>query len=492
MLNFKRFGVATLVVTTIPWTASADVTAFDVWTSWQKIAGDMGQTLTSDGEARSGNRLIVSNVTVAMNMPDGAVFAPVGDVVFVENGDGTVAIEFGASYPLRVTGTGAAGEDFDMTVVIRQPDLSLVASGDPRSPSYTYGAPEITITSDRLTIGNEVMDFDLDMSLRSLDGVYEVLRSSEADRRTSIGALAMRLAMEGIEGPDTNVAVNLTAQNIATASSGAVTPLNAAQSMGELLGQGFASTGETTYGPVTYSVSGGDGEEQFEIGGSIESGVTSVQMGAGGLSYGGENIGTEVSVSGTQIPFPDLTFAMERSAATVTLPLAPSEEAQDFGLSTSLSGVTIDDRLWAMFDPGRMLPRDGADFAIDLAGRGNLLVDVTDPAIAETLGTSGEMPGEIESLDIRELRLSVAGLELSGTGAFAFLEGAMGGSRPEGDLSLRLTGSNALLDRLVAMGMLPEAMAVQARLMLGLFARPVAGSDALESTTAASQGQRVT
>lgn len=482
MLKFNRFGAATFAVSMLPMPALADVSALDVWNSWQAMAGEMGQSLTSEGQSQTGDRLTVSGIAISMDLPDGAVFALVGDVVFVENGDGTVGIEFPASYPMRVTGRGAADEDFDMTLQISQPNLSLIASGDPQTPSYAYRAPEIAITSDELTIGDDRIEFDLNVSLRSLDGVYDFLGLSEAESRLSIGAMAMRLLMTDFEGPDTNFAVNMTVQDIATLSSGAVSPLNAAQSLGAMLGQGFASTGETTYGPVTYGFSGGDGTEQFEVGGSIESGTLSAQMGEGALSYGGENVGSEITVSGTQIPFPNLTFAMERSSGTVTLPLAPSDEAEDFVLSTRLSGVTIDDRLWSMFDPGGTLPRDGANLTIDLAGKGRWFVDITDPEIAETMGMSGEMPGEIESLDIRELRLSAVGTELSGSGGFTFSEGSFGVPQPDGAVDLRLTGSNALLDSLVAMGLLPEEQAMGARMMLGLFARPGTGPDALETT----------
>ena len=64
-----------------------------IWNSWQTMAQEMGQSITADGEARTSQGLVVSNVTVTMDMPEGAVAAPIGDVTFVENGDGTVSID---------------------------------------------------------------------------------------------------------------------------------------------------------------------------------------------------------------------------------------------------------------------------------------------------------------------------------------------------------------------------------------------------------------
>ena len=53
--------------------------------------------------------------------------------------------------------------------------------------------------------------------------------------------------------------------------------------------------------------------------------------------------------------------------------------------------------------------------------------------------------------------------------------------KPTGAIDLKLVGGNGLLDKLVAMGFVPEAQAMQARLMLGLFAVPGEAPDTLTS-----------
>ena len=73
---------------------------------------------------------------------------------------------------------------------------------------------------------------------------------------------------------------------------------------------------------------------------------------------------------------------------------------------------------------------------------------------------------------------------LSGAGSFTFDNTDMvtfnGVPRPEGALDLRLEGANALLDKLVAMGLLPQEQAMGARMMMGLFGVPE-GDDTLTS-----------
>ena len=53
--------------------------------------------------------------------------------------------------------------------------------------------------------------------------------------------------------------------------------------------------------------------------------------------------------------------------------------------------------------------------------------------------------------------------------------------KPTGSLDLTLVGGNGLIDKLVAMGLLPEEQAMGARMMMGLFAVPGDGEDSLKS-----------
>ena len=160
MLNPPKTGAVTLAVVATASSAMADVTANDIWNSWQTMAQEMGQSITADGEARTSQGLVVSNVTVTMDMPEGAVAAPIGDVTFVENGDGTVSIDVADQYPLRITGTGSDGESFDVSMVVRQPGLALTALGDAANPSYTYSAPEVGMGVTELMIDGEPVEID--------------------------------------------------------------------------------------------------------------------------------------------------------------------------------------------------------------------------------------------------------------------------------------------------------------------------------------------
>ena len=132
-----------------------------------------------------------------------------------------------------------------------------------------------------------------------------------------------------------------------------------------------------------------------------------------------------------------------------------------------------------MIDPGEQLPRDPATLIIDLGGQATLTEDIFDPAYAD--GPFEGPPGELNGLKVNELKLSLAGAELTGDGDFTF-KTEFGIPMPIGIANLMLTGGNGLLDTLVAMGLVPQEQATGARLMTGLFARPGDGPDSLVST----------
>jgi hypothetical protein len=176
---------------------------------------------------------------------------------------------------------------------------------------------------------------------------------------------------------------------------------------------------------------------------------------------------------------------MARLGSSITMPVMSSETMQPFGVDLELSEFTMFDQIWSVIDPEARLPRDPATLRVDLDGTGRLFMDLLDPDEMDDLETRERMPGEVESLTLNELTLEVAGAKLGGEGDFAFdandLESFGGAPAPEGTLDLRLLGGNALLEDLVAMGLLPADQASGIRMMMGLFATPGDAEDELLS-----------
>lgn len=151
----------------------------------------------------------------------------------------------------------------------------------------------------------------------------------------------------------------------------------------------------------------------------------------------------------------------------------------------NLQNFEMSDILWSMFDPSSILPRDPATLLVDLAGKATGLANFFDPQVMAVAEATGELPVQIDALDVNALELSLVGASLTGTGDFTFDntgQTAFGGMpKPTGELNLSLSGGNALIDKLSQMGLIGPQEAGGARMMMGLLAVPGPAPDTLNS-----------
>ncbi|MCE8421699.1 DUF2125 domain-containing protein, partial [Rhodovulum sulfidophilum] len=160
--------------------------------------------------------------------------------------------------------------------------------------------------------------------------------------------------------------------------------------------------------------------------------------------------------------FPQFNMSYAEAAFQLLTPVTTSEAAQDFRLLTRLVNFKVSDEIWAMFDPQAQLPRDPATLVLDAKGKARLDIDLLDPKQVETLGEKA--PGQIEALDLDQLQLTIAGADLTGDGSLTFDNSdttTFGGvPAPTGQIDLKLVGGNALIDKLVSIGIVPQDQAM--------------------------------
>jgi hypothetical protein len=476
----RQFFITTALATLITTPALADLTAAQVWTDWQDFAARNGYTLAAASESRSGDVLTVSGVTMAMTLPDGDMTGDLGTFTFTELSDGTVAVGVPAEAPLAFSGTGEDDEDFAITLLLRHDGLEMIASGAPGRTLYTYAAPQVSLTATSFEAEGEVVPMDLDVTFAELAGEYEIVEGTPMAVRSDMTAdgVAAAFAASDPEGSGDEVRLLATLSDLVSTSTGTMSSFTAMSGLGEMIEQGLTSEGMLSYRNASYEVAGSAEGRDFEMRTGAAAGQLDVSVGPGGLSYGGTNSDLTLVVRGAQMPLPEASLAMESSTWKFDMPVAVSEEPQDFALLLRLDGLTASDMLWGVLDPMGALPRDPATLVFDVAGQANWLVDITDPEVSGA--PLDGAPGEIHALTVNEIRLDIAGAELTGTGDFTF-DNATVPPVPAGMVDLQLVGGNALLDTLVSMGMLPQEQAMGARMMLGLFARPGAGEDTLTS-----------
>ncbi|WP_432817373.1 DUF2125 domain-containing protein [Sulfitobacter sp. JB4-11] len=492
----RRYSPATLAfalpVTLAAQMAAADLTPAEVWGDWRQYMEGMGYTVTAE-ETTDGGVLTVSGISFGMQFPDnqGEMAMDVGTIRFEDQGNGTVAIVLPDTMPITmdVAPPAGEGEPGKMQMDLTQTGHKMIASGTPDQITTTYTAQSMGINMnqfevDGTTLGDDVMRMNF-----AINGVTNTTTMTDKgdlrgyDQQGTMDAITFDFFVEPPDEP-AKVGAQGGVQSVAYTGTGTIPGGQVeAADMSRMIAAGFDVTGTFTYGNGQTDVNVNDPQ-----GGSVaattssDGGTLKFQMGAGGLGYDVEQTNTKLSATLSELPFP-IDMSMARSAFNVVMPVGKSDDPQDFAFGMALQDFVMSDMIWGIFDPTSQLPRDPATIALDLTGQAKMFVDFFSPDSAEMLAT--QTPGELQSLKMNNLTVDVAGARLDGTGDFAFDNTDMttfpGMPKPVGEVNLNLVGGNGLLDKLVAMGLLPQDQAMGARMMMGLFAVPGDAPDTLSS-----------
>lgn len=488
MNKLSFLGSTALVALVSGNAALADVTPEEVWQNWKDMSASYGQTITTASEERDGDALVVSGLTVGSEQEGAKVAVTVEEVRFTDLGDGTVEVTLSDSYPMTISMPAEEEGPEEVVITISHPGMSLLASGSAEETRYDFTAPELSVELTEMK-GAATADADVKMSFKLTEAAGNYIVTGAADKKalsSNVSAAAMDIVASGssTEGDAPgSFALNAKIADLTGTSTG--TLAGEMTDMAAAIKAGFSSDADFTYGAGSYDIAVTDPTGDMKIIGSTEGGSLSFTMGAGGLGYGGTGKNVSLTASGAQIPFPELKVSYAESAFNFLMPVVAGDAPSDFALLTKLVDVTISEEIWATFDPTAQLPRDPMTVMLDAKGTAKLFVDIMDPKAMEAMGEAA--PGELHSLDLTSLQIKMAGAELTGDGALTFDNSDLvtfgGMPAPTGAVNLKAVGVNGLMDKLVAMGLLPEDQVMSARMMMGMFAKVVEGEEDTMTST---------
>ncbi|MEL6952593.1 MAG: DUF2125 domain-containing protein [Pseudomonadota bacterium] len=471
--------------------ALADVSAAELWAQWQENYATTGQTLTADVEETS-DGLILRNFTAVLGQATGDTTTQLSEIALVETGDGGVRIE--PANPVRLTSVITDGDDElgTMEFLITFTDLNAVASGEIGNIAYDVSAAEIRmVDGEAVSFGDEAPDLNLDIRLLDTAMTYTLEGSTAEDSVFNIAASISGLtaALDGT-APDTedgSFRMRAAAGDLDLTYDGTLNAFRAMQiADGGSAPETFFMNSVLSYSRFGYDIEGTDPITRFSIAMANNGGRISTEISNERLTYALMGSGLDFDLSSSDIPVP-VSVNAESTRMGISIPTAPSDAPADMALNLDFNGVTMSEDIWGLFDPGAALPRDPAVLRLVATGTAQLFTSLIgfDP-----MQLSGP-PGELRSVDLEDLEISAAGASLTGTGSVTFTPGRMI-PEPVGSVELALQGLNGLLDRLTQAGLLPPEQAGMARGMAGMFARPGAAADTLESTIEFSEGGSIT
>lgn len=489
MAQWKFMGSTALVALVAGNMALAEVTPEQVWQNWQDMAASYGETITADSAARDGDTLLVSGMTASYEK-DGASFsATIDEVSFTDAGDGSVEITMSDSYPvdLKFQPKDATTDPTEVSLTVTQPGLTMTASGTAEETRYDIVAPTVKVALDQVQgVNADKVDLTAEFGLTALEGNYIVTGSTDRALSSTLSAKMVNVNIAAAD-PATNGKFNLTMMmdDLASTSNAKLIAKMDPANMAAALNAGFATDSTLTYGKMDYSFDFADATQTMASTGSFGSGNLAVAMDKTRLSYGAGSKNVEVKVSGSSIPFPEVVVKYAESAFNMLMPVSKSDAPVDFSLLTKLADLTVSDEVWAMFDPNKTLPRDPVTVVLDAKGTGKLNLDLFDPAAMAAMGSAP--PGELNTLNLTDLTVKLAGAAVTGSGALTFdntdLVTFNGVPTPTGKVDLKVVGANGLMDKLVTMGLMPADQVQGFRMMMGMFAKMVEGeTDTMTST----------
>ena len=463
----------------VPGAALAELSALDVWGSWKSYIENFGYEIMVESQTTGAGALTLKGMSIEMPVPDATVNLSLDLLEFQERGDGTVAVTMAPDMPFSISGDAGDGSSIDITMILRQTGLSLVASGDPGDVTYDYLAQNMSLDFDKFIVDGEELEPILTMAMNGVNGSFNM---SEGELwtmvgRSSVQGLDMTMSFEDPEEGN-HVDMTFSAEDMQTESEAAVPIGIDTTDPAWIFESGFSSRGTMASGPSRFTIEL-TGQDAFAFAGSAEKSELDFSLDQGAFDYSAAAFNEALTFSSPNLPFPPINVSLGEASFRMAAPMTNTDEPGDFHFVLRLLQLGVDEVLWQMFDAAGMLPHDPADIIIDFTG-GIIMPDgMFDPDIAADPGAMAEP--ELHSLDVNQINLSVMGAEIDGKGAFTFdntdLETFDGMPAPTGSVSFDIFGVNTLLDTLMAMGLLPQDQAMGARMTLGLFARPGGGGE---------------
>jgi Uncharacterized protein conserved in bacteria (DUF2125) len=490
MFRMKTFAAAPVFAMLLGGTAHAALTADQVWQSWKDAASLVGLTVSAATENNSDGVLTLNGVSIA---PEGMAGLTISDLTLTEEDDGSVTIVPGADIGVAMEAPSEG------SVKLTHDGLMLTAREADGGLAYDYEAAQLDVVYDTKYPG---MSFDGSeaptvasagtVGLTNLSGTYSDtpgtnrvfgldIMADTLSYNTSLDDPGMEMKQvstsetAGIE-MSMEFALPTTIALAAIASpADFATALNEGLSVNLSTKQGESNgtvKQESAFMPMDLTIGAGGGEGTMVF----NKDTFSVKSSGGGLN---------IESGPGMMPVP-LKITSGAVQVDMTTPVIATETAGDYAFVLKLADFSLNEEAWAMFDPNATFPRDAAQIAIDISGKTTM--DLPALVASETSGVP-YIPAP-ESLNITELGLQVAGAALAGTGAFTF-DNSMGIPMPLGEANVNVTGANALIDGLIATGLMTEEDAMGARMMMGMFMVPGANADELTSKIEAKEGMQI-
>jgi len=271
----------------------------------------------------------------------------------------------------------------------------------------------------------------------------------------------------------------------------------------------MASNGQMADIQASFQVIADDGEENiiaylsgattafFELSAGAASATAKIISPDARIAYSGTSAGTAISVRAengyvniteevgqTQysfsefnvggMPLPPFDVSLDQLRLNISLPTVDHGSFEPANAEIALRNIVVSESIYSMFDPAQNVTRSPVNVVANLSANVQPAVDWTNPE-ASMSGNPADV-GAVQDITINEVLITAGGAEITATGG-ATIDNSMGFPFPTGKVTVTAAGVQALVNGLVAMGVIPQDQAGMAMGMMMAFARPGDNAD---------------
>lgn len=502
----------------------ADVTPAQVWENLQRYSADYGYEVSGTVDD-AGGTLTVTDAVFSTSSDTGGSSVTFPKMTFQETGDarvrvvidGEVALDSRFAVPApaedaaqdapegtedTADATPAETVEMTMTGTLSLPGNEMVVSGTPEDMLYEYSYPTLAFDVTLPTEPGQDATIPLTGTITSLTGSQRNVASDGGTASTfDLKAAEAAMQIDATMPPDENGAggsidFQVALTNLTSQGSGK-TPgqsFDLGSQMAQALAAGLMLDTTLAYESLegSFDIAGQDENGQDQTGkGSFATGASdfAFRLSGQGMGYKANAADNRAEMTLNTVPFP-ISYAVQRISGQMLIPVTSGDAAQPFRLAYALEGLTFADAIWNLFDPGSQLPRDPASLTVDVSGDAVVSQDLFDPASAQPQADAmPEPPFMPKTLTVNRIALDAVGAKADITGQLDFGDNP---NEPVGSLNGTFEGVNGLLDRLVAIGLVPQEQVMGIRMGLAMFAKPAQGNpDQLTSEIEFREGGQI-
>jgi len=407
----------------------------------QSNAEEMANEIIALGEAQgaeiqigareiSGDTLRLNDVTYAFDQNGVTAELVIPWLQFQETG---AAVEM--TFAPSMGGTIVSEKDGTNTeLTITSSGLVYALSGSPEARAYDISGDQMNINVKLAGSTPELQDLDMNFTFKDMTGsaLLEGGVTGTVDMDLNVASLLLNYVIDADE----------TKANFVSDMTDLVMSYEGDQMTAESATQLFS--GESGLAMVmSVGLNTFDGQlmpknaPPFDIQGQAESGLFNVSLGNGGLNYDVSGANVNYKVSSPAMPIPPIDLTMSEYGMRFAMPIGKPGTTSDLGLLIKFQDLIVNEDLWAMIDPGKLLPRDPATLNIDVTGKATTKADFSNP---EAMANLRGAPIDVHDVAINDVTLSIAGAELNAAGA-ATLDNSGMIPVPTGRRSRRRPGS---------------------------------------------------